>query len=571
MATTASFSPRVGSLSVIGDTQNNQIRVNRNAAGRILVNDGAVTIQGGTATVANTSVIQVFGLAGNDTISLDETNGALPAAQLFGGAGNDPLTGGSGNDLLFGQDGNDILLGKGGDDQLFGGDGNDTLTGGAGNDQMFGQAGNDRMIWNPGDGTDLVEGGDGNDTAEVNGGNGAENFTMTANGTRVRFDRTSPAPFSLDIGTTENFVLNMNGGDDVFTAGNGLASLIQLTIDGGDGNDTITGGDGNDTLLGGTGNDVINGGRGNDVAQLGSGDDTFVWNPGDGSDTVDGGTGNDTLLFNGANVKENMVISANAGQAVLTRDVGSVTMTMANTETIDINALGAADSITVNDLSTTAVKHVAIDLSATPGSGKGDGQDDTVVINATAGDDAITITENNGVVTISGLATDVTITGFDATDKIVINGLGGDDVINAVGLGGAMQVVANGGDGADVLIGSSGNDTQNGEAGDDILIGNGGQDTLDGGTGNNTVLRGPTVAGNSAQDTFVGGAGDNIVRNAPVVASNGVTAGSPAVGAALLGQFMASSFVSPGEGHGAVPIADPSASQQPQLGLPHAA
>ena len=45
----------------------------------------------------------------------------------------------------------------------------------------------------------------------------------------------------------------------------------------------------------------------------------------------------------------------------------------------------------------------------------------------------------------------------------------------------------------------------------------------------------------------------------------------PAAGAALLGQFMASSFVSAGEGHGAVPIADPSASQQPQLALPHAA
>ena len=79
---------------------------------------------------------------------------------------------------------------------------------------MFGEAGNDRMIWNPGDDTDLIEGGAGTDTAEVNGGNGAEVFTATANGTRVRFDRLDPAPFSIDIGTTENLVLNMNGGDD---------------------------------------------------------------------------------------------------------------------------------------------------------------------------------------------------------------------------------------------------------------------------------------------------------------------------------------------------------------------
>ena len=171
---------------------------------------------------------------------------------------------------------------------------------------MFGEAGNDRMIWNPGDGSDLIEGGDGNDTAEVNGGNGAEIFTITANGTRVRFDRLSPAPFSLDIGTTENLVLNANGGDDVITAGNGLAGLIKLTLDGGAGNDTITGGDGNDMLIGGDGNDVIIGGRGSDTAQLGAGDDTFVWNPGDGSDVVDGQDGIDTLVFNGANVNENI-------------------------------------------------------------------------------------------------------------------------------------------------------------------------------------------------------------------------------------------------------------------------
>ena len=52
------------------------------------------------------------------------------------------------------------------------------------------------MIWNPGDDTDLHEGGDGIDTIEVNGGNGDEIFTATANGTRVRFDRVDPAPFS---------------------------------------------------------------------------------------------------------------------------------------------------------------------------------------------------------------------------------------------------------------------------------------------------------------------------------------------------------------------------------------
>src|SRR5436853_2244808 len=102
MATTATFSK--GILTEIGDAQDNTIVTSRDAAGKILVNGGAVPIVGGTATVADTTTIQVFGQAGNDTITLDESNGALPAALLFGGAGNDVLIGASGNDQLFGGD-----------------------------------------------------------------------------------------------------------------------------------------------------------------------------------------------------------------------------------------------------------------------------------------------------------------------------------------------------------------------------------------------------------------------------------------------------------------------------------
>ena len=491
MAIQGLFNPVAGILSVFGDTrQKNAIAVSREVAGSLLINGGAVPVVGGKATVANTKQIQVFGRDDGDTITLDETNGALPRAELFGGAGNDILTGGSGNDALFGQGGDDILQGKGGDDLLFGGSGNDTLIGGAGNDQVFGQGGNDLMIWNPGEGTDLFEGGDGNDTARVEGGNGAESFTITPNGTRVRFDRVSPAPFSLDIGTTENLMLHANGGDDTITAANGLANLIHLTLDGGAGNDTITGGDGADLLIGGDGNDLVTGGRGNDTAQLGAGDDTFVWNPGDGSDVVEGQGGNDTLAFNGANVNENINISADGGRARMTRDIGTVVMDLNSVEKIQLNTLGGADTVTVNDLTGTGVSQVAIDLGSPPGSGTGDGAVDTVVINGTAGDDAIALNVVNGVLTVKGLAETVTVTGFEATDRIVINGLGGDDVIEASGLGTAMQLFANGGDGNDVIIGSPGNDTLTGGNGDDVLIGNGGTDMLDGGPGGNVIFHG---------------------------------------------------------------------------------
>src|SRR5215831_10437333 len=230
-AVTATFSS--GTLTVLGDNAANTITVSRDAAGKILVNGGAVSVSGGTATVANTALIQVFGLAGNDTLTLNEANGTLPAASLFGGPDNDVLTGGSGADQLFGQAGNDTLLGKGGNDLLFGGADNDVLTGGDADDQAFGQGGDDRMIWNPGDDTDLNEGGAGTDTVEVNGGNAAENFTVAANGARVLFNRTDPAPFSIDIGTSEKLVLNANGGDDTFSATGNLAALISIAVDGG--------------------------------------------------------------------------------------------------------------------------------------------------------------------------------------------------------------------------------------------------------------------------------------------------------------------------------------------------
>src|SRR5687768_357463 len=302
-AVVASFS--ANTLSVFGDNLDNNVQLSRNAAGNILVNGGAVAVLGGTPTVANTALIQVFGQGGNDVVTLNEANGALPRANLFGGAGNDVLTGGSGNDQLFGQAGNDTLLGKGGFDFLFGGSENDTLTGGDDDDQVFGESGNDRMIWNPGDDTDLNEGGAGDDTVEVNGGGGAEVFTTTANGTRVRFDRLDPAPFAIDIGTSENLVLNANGGDDNISATGDLAALIRITVDGGSGNDTILGSNGIDLLLGGDGIDFVDGQQGNDTAFLGAGDDVFQWDPGDGSDTVEGQDGvADVLLFNGNGAEE---------------------------------------------------------------------------------------------------------------------------------------------------------------------------------------------------------------------------------------------------------------------------
>ncbi|HET9131792.1 MAG TPA: calcium-binding protein, partial [Terriglobia bacterium] len=483
MSVGAVFSEAAGVLTVLGDSQDNSIVISREASGKILINGGAVSITGGTATVDNTSLIQAFGQAGNDTIAVDEVNGMLPDVNLFGGAGNDVLTGGSGNDQLFGQGGNDTLLGKGGNDFLFGGDGNDTLTGGVGTDQVFGEAGNDRMIWNPGDGTDLNEGGDGTDTVEVNGGNGAETFSVTANGTRVRFDRITPAPFALDIGTSENLVLNANGGDDTFSAGNGLASLIQITVDGGAGNDTLLGGDGTDVLIGGDGNDFIDGNRGNDTLIGGAGDDVFQWDPGDGSDQIEGQSGNDTLLFNGANINEKIDIFANGTGIRLSRDIANITMDLNEVEQINVNTFGGADTITVDDLSGTGATAINVDLGANGGGG--DTAVDTVIVTGTNLADDIQIAGANSDYTVSGLAALVNVHNSEATDQLVVNARGGDDHISATALPAAtVALTIDGGNGDDSILGGQGNDTLIGGNGNDFIDGNRGSDTALLGAGN---------------------------------------------------------------------------------------
>src|SRR5215204_6540153 len=524
-AVTGSFGS--GIVSVFGDALNNNLTVSRNAAGTILVNGGAVSVTGGTPTVANTSLIQVFGQGGDDTITLNESNGALPNANLFGGAGNDIMTGGSGHDMLFGQSGNDTLLGKGGADFLFGGAGDDVLTGGDGDDQVFGEAGNDRMIWNPGDDTDLFEGGDGIDTAEVNGGNGAEDFTVTANGARVRFDRLDTAPFSLDIGTTENLIVNMNGGDDSFSASGNLSPLISLTVDGGAGDDTILAGNGADLLLGGDGNDFVDGNQGNDTALLGAGEDTFQWDPGDGSDVIEGGDGTDTLLFNGANIAENFNISTNGQRVLFTRNIANIVMDLNDVEHITLNALGGADVTTVADLSGTDVTQVTLNLAGTLGGLTGDGAADVVITNATSGDDIVDVFGAGTSATVVGLSTQVNVTGAEgANDSLVINALGGDDAIAATTVpAGVMKLTIDGGAGDDTILGSQGADVILGGDGNDFVVGDNGNDLALMGAGDDVFQWDPgdgndTVEGQDGTDALLF-FGANINENINISANGG--------------------------------------------------
>lgn len=337
----------------------------------------------------------------------------------------------------------------------------------------------------------------------MNGGNGAEQFTTTANGSRVRFDRVNPAPFALDIGTSENLVVNMNGGDDSFAASGNLAALIRLTVDGGAGNDTIIGGNGADLLLGGDGDDFIDGNQGDDVALMGAGNDVFQWDPGDGSDVVEGQDGSDRMLFNGSGANEVFDASANGGRVRFTRNVGNIVMDLNDVERIDLNTLGGADTTTINDLSGTDAQEVRINLSGTLGGTAGDGQADSVVLNGTNAADFVDMLGQNGAVSVIGLPAFVTIQGVEASDALRLSGNGGDDRISATSLTTPVQLTLDGGAGDDQLFGGNNNEVFVGGDGDDFVVGGRGDDVAFLGAGDDIFVWNP----GDGNDTIEGQAG----------------------------------------------------------------
>ncbi|HEY0551484.1 MAG TPA: calcium-binding protein, partial [Verrucomicrobiae bacterium] len=118
-------------------------------------------------------------------------------------------------------------------------------------------------------------------------------------------------------------------GDDTLTGSNNADEL-----DGGAGNDSLFGRGGIDILIGGIGNDLLVGGLGQDQLFGGEGNDRFVWNPGDASDLVEGEYGEDTLVFNGANIGENVDLSANGPRLRFFRNIANITMDCAGIEQV---------------------------------------------------------------------------------------------------------------------------------------------------------------------------------------------------------------------------------------------
>jgi Ca2+-binding RTX toxin-like protein len=529
------FVPETGVLTVVGTEGADSFVVGTTANGNIVVNGGAVAIAGGTPTLANTVLVVLQGLGGDDQLVISSVGGPLPDARISGGPGADVLIGGPGND---------------------------EIDGGPGDDDAFLGGGDDTFTWVPGDGLDTIEGQGGVDTLSFAGSDAAETLTLFANAGRAGVHRTVDAVtldlvgietirvfprggadsiivgdllgtevtgVALDLagataggdGQADLVTVNATNGDDVFgVAGDaqglqvfGLQAAVQivnhelandrLTLNALAGGDVIdatslaadaiplvaNGGLGNDTFLGGQGTDLFTGGDGNDVALLGAGDDTAVWNPGDDNDTIEGQDGTDTLRFNGANANESIDISSNGGRVRFFRSIASVIADLNDVEQIDFFAFGGADVIAVRDLTNTDV--VVVNVALAVGAGLGDAQPDTVLVDATELDDVVLISGDATLTSVFGLAAQIHVTTIEsANDSLVVAGFGGDDALDASALAATgPRLTLDGGADHDVLIGGDGADVLLGGEGDDVLLGGPGLDILDGGPGDNVVIQ----------------------------------------------------------------------------------
>ena len=241
----------------------------------------------------------------------------------------------------------------------------------------------------------------------------------------------------------------------------GAASTVNLTVDGGPGNDTLAGGAGTNSLLGGAGNDtflqsttaraeLLDGGDGIDIVDYGF--RTAALTVSVGADAAIG-----TITVPGAS-------DASAGYTpgdVLTVSGGKLAPALVVVDTVS----GGGAILTAHLSSKGSGYAAATGLSLAGGTGTG----------ATL--DAATLVPDDG----SPGEGDTVL-----ADVEIVKGGSGNDVLSAYPIT-TTDVVLIGGAGDDLLIGGGGNDDLCGGLGNDRFIGNAGNDNLVGGAGIDTV------------------------------------------------------------------------------------
>ncbi|HUG70264.1 MAG TPA: CHRD domain-containing protein, partial [Pirellulaceae bacterium] len=353
--------------------------------------------------------------AGNDVVDMSATDDAF----IFGGPGDDFLIGSPTADFIDGGPGNDVIFGLDGDDVLIGGPGNDRLIGGRGSDQMFGGDDSDILVWNPGDGSDLMEGGDGQDILQFVGGGVDDVMTMSADGTRLRFER-QPGNVVLDVAQVEQVDANQTV---TFAGLLTQAQEVPVPV-------AVPGASGTMVLEYDAATNTFD----LEVAAFGlsgavTGFHLHVGAPGVAGPVI--------VPFSPADLAVDSSGALRARLSNVPLPVASIPDLLAGNTYINIHTalnppgeiraqviftgsnvltppglvaanLGGADTFTVNDLHQTDVKVANLGLGAI---GLDSGATDNVTVNGRTTDDDLLVTTTAGAVNIAGLRYDVNITG----------------------------------------------------------------------------------------------------------------------------------------------------------------
>lgn len=446
---------------------------------------------------------------------------------LHGGAGNDSLSGNGGADSIFGEAGNNLLSGDDGNDTVVGEDGDDTIAGGSGSDNLFG-----------GTGKDEISGGDGNDsvlfvageTGKADGGSGTGDWLgwQVLGDTPFLFRAAAPDQTGSFNGMTytgfERFYIAGSSGNDTIVGGNATDWLV-----GGQGADIIYGGGGNDTLSGGDSKGKIDGGNGRD--------DISSWAAGD---ILNGGAGDDVVHIHRSSSSLGIVIT-DTSETSIAQDGTRIT----GCETFDIHAFSAGlieIHNTGNDTIFTGDENNRISTGggndsvfASGGNDKlfGGAGNDTLdggdlhdVLNGGIGDDVLSCQ--------SDLFFADTFNGGAGNDIAIVNDYDDhNDLFLRVGPGtvkinqGSVLIDIEairfycsdhnnriiGGNLADGLYGSLGNDTLSGRAGNDTITSGGGTDILNG-DGGDDIISSSSESGPKLTLTMNGGLGNDSITGA---------------------------------------------------------
>ena len=514
----------------------------------------------GNATGAANGLTGVFGGTGNDTLT------GLDGDDIFhGGTGLNKISGGIGMDPagfdFSDQVGDVVFVNRDVGDKTYGvtsgGKAYGSVTSIEATGDLKGGAGNDRIggVYKIAGRSYTLTGGGGTDTIVIDA---STNTAAKFSGGLV------PNYLLYDEATNTGFTLNADVEALEFT-GNATGAALGLTgVFGGTGNDTLTGLDGDDVFHGGLGLNKIDGGAGRDTAGFdfsdqvgdvvfvnrGVGDKTYGVTSGgtaygwarniEATGDLKGGAGNDRIggaykiagksyTLTGGGGTDTIVIDASTNTAakfsgglvpnyLLYDEATNTGFTLnADVEALEFtgNATGAALGLTGVFGGTGNDKLVGLD-----GNDVFNGGDGADTIRGGGGND--TLTGGSGVDEMAGGAGDDVFYVDNALDIVIEQaGHGADTIFASVDYAlasdtrveflradaGATGLALTGNQGANVIVGLTGNDTLTGGAGADTLTGGGGVNVFV-----YTALTDSktTIAGRDTITDFSTGAGDLI-------------------------------------------------------------